>query len=78
MQAHTGASFQWQTRADESLCKHMHRPSVQTKMWGRNRLSFSGKHVVVTGGSTGIGLALCMELVRLHANVTLIARTGRV
>lgn len=33
-----------------------------------------GKHVVVTGGSSGIGLWAAIECVRLGAHVTIIAR----
>ena len=36
---------------------------------------FSGKHVVITGGSEGIGLALACELVQAHSNVTLVSRS---
>lgn len=36
---------------------------------------FTGKHVVITGGSEGIGLALACELVQAHSNVTLISRS---
>jgi 3-dehydrosphinganine reductase len=35
---------------------------------------FGGKHVLVTGGSSGIGLALARRLVDLGAEVTLVAR----
>jgi NAD(P)-dependent dehydrogenase (short-subunit alcohol dehydrogenase family) len=38
------------------------------------RESYTGKRAVVTGGSTGIGLALAKELVQRGAHVTLIAR----
>ena len=34
-----------------------------------------GAHVVITGGSTGIGFALAQQFVREGAHVTLIART---
>ena len=39
-------------------------------------LSCAGKHVVITGGSTGIGLCLAKEFVSRGAAVTLIARTA--
>ena len=39
------------------------------------RVSFKGAHVVVTGGSTGIGKALSAEFVKAGANVTIMART---
>ena len=42
--------------------------------WGP-RKSYSGRHVLITGGSTGIGLALGRELVQRGAHVTLLART---
>lgn len=35
---------------------------------------FGNKHVIVTGGSSGIGLALAETLVRLGSEVTLVAR----
>ena len=35
----------------------------------------SGKHVLITGGSEGIGLALAKECYKSSANVTLMART---
>src|SRR5947207_9059585 len=35
---------------------------------------FAGKHVLVTGGSKGIGLAVARRLVELGAGVTLVAR----
>lgn len=44
-------------------------------MFGRKKHDFKGKHVVITGGSTGIGLSLAEELVKRGAHVTLIART---
>lgn len=36
-----------------------------------------GKHVVVVGGTTGLGLALCQEIVTAGASVTIIARGTR-
>eukprot|EP00966_Prymnesium_polylepis_P176859 4095629-Prymnesium_polylepis.1 len=39
------------------------------------RTSFKGKHVVVTGGSAGIGKAIAAELLAKGARVTLLART---
>ncbi len=35
---------------------------------------FQGKHVLVTGGSSGIGLALCKQLLGQGATVTMLAR----
>lgn len=40
----------------------------------KSRTNIRGKHVVVTGGSSGIGLWAAMECVRLGANVTIVAR----
>ena len=34
----------------------------------------AGRHAVITGGSSGLGLALAEELARRHLQVTLIAR----
>lgn len=36
--------------------------------------SLKGKHVLITGGSEGLGLAIAQELVGLQANITLLAR----
>ena len=44
-------------------------------MFWRSKTSYCGKHVLITGGSTGIGLAIAAELVRRGAHITLIART---
>ncbi|HEX6834683.1 MAG TPA: SDR family NAD(P)-dependent oxidoreductase, partial [Rudaea sp.] len=38
-------------------------------------LDLSGKHALVCGGSQGIGRAAGVELARLGANVTLLARS---
>jgi 3-dehydrosphinganine reductase len=38
------------------------------------RLDFNGKHILVTGGSAGIGLAIAKEAARRGAHVTLAAR----
>lgn len=43
-------------------------------LW-RSKTSYSGKHVLLTGGSTGIGLAIAAGLVRRGAHITLMART---
>ena len=42
-------------------------------LWGSNR-SFLGTHIVITGGSTGIGFALGQRFVSEGAHVILIAR----
>ena len=39
-------------------------------------VSFTGKHVVITGGSEGIGLALAREFVSESAHVTLLSRSA--
>ena len=39
-----------------------------------SRLNPKGKHVVVTGGSSGIGLAVAVKYAKMGANVTLVAR----
>jgi 3-oxoacyl-[acyl-carrier protein] reductase len=43
------------------------------KLW-RRRFELAGKVVLVTGGSRGLGLAICRELVRRGAKVVLCAR----
>jgi len=40
--------------------------------------SILGRHVVITGGSKGIGLCLAVECARKGANVTIIARDEKV
>ncbi|GAX79411.1 hypothetical protein CEUSTIGMA_g6852.t1 [Chlamydomonas eustigma] len=39
-------------------------------------LNLSGQHVVITGGSEGIGLALAEEFVKAGSNVTIISRAS--
>eukprot|EP01117_Protostelium_nocturnum_P006776 TRINITY_DN2433_c0_g1_i1.p1 TRINITY_DN2433_c0_g1~~TRINITY_DN2433_c0_g1_i1.p1 ORF type:complete len:333 (+),score=138.73 TRINITY_DN2433_c0_g1_i1:71-1069(+) len=41
----------------------------------RKITDFSGKHVVITGGSSGLGLSLASQLAELGSNVSLIARS---
>lgn len=45
-------------------------------LWLRKKpaKSIKDRHVVVTGGSSGIGLWLAIHAVKLGANVTIIAR----
>jgi NADPH:quinone reductase-like Zn-dependent oxidoreductase len=43
----------------------------------RPRLALAGKHALITGGSSGIGLALARRLVAAGARVTLVARDAR-
>ena len=40
----------------------------------RERIDLRGKHVVVTGGSSGIGYELCLEAFRQGAHVSVVAR----
>ena len=41
----------------------------------RYKGKFAGKHVVITGGSEGIGFAIASELIVAGAHVTLMARS---
>lgn len=43
--------------------------------WRTPRKPFAGKHVLITGGSAGIGLALAKEFYKQGACITLVART---
>eukprot|EP00877_Chromochloris_zofingiensis_P011902 jgi/Chrzof1/6966/Cz02g05230.t1 len=43
--------------------------------WKGTRHTFAGKHVLITGGSEGVGLALAKLLTQQKARVSLIART---
>ena len=38
------------------------------------KFNYKGKHVMITGGSSGIGLEAAREYLRLGANVTIVAR----
>ncbi|CAK9805017.1 PIGF/3-ketodihydrosphingosine reductase fusion protein [Anthophora plagiata] len=42
--------------------------------WGRRLLKINNKHVVVTGGSSGIGKCVAMTAAEYGAHVTIIAR----
>uniref|UniRef100_A0A7S4PJ59 3-dehydrosphinganine reductase n=1 Tax=Guillardia theta TaxID=55529 RepID=A0A7S4PJ59_GUITH len=41
----------------------------------RGRVDYSGKHVLITGGSSGIGKSIAREFVRNGSHVTILART---
>jgi short-subunit dehydrogenase len=41
----------------------------------RGAVSYKGKHVLISGGSSGIGLALAKEFVKRGSHVTIVART---
>lgn len=41
---------------------------------GRNKISFTGRTVIITGGSRGLGLVMARQLAREGANVALLAR----
>lgn len=43
-------------------------------VYKRHRKKIAGRHVVVTGGSQGIGLWAAIRAAELGANVTLVAR----
>lgn len=45
--------------------------STQNK---REKIDFHGKHVVITGGSSGIGFELSVEAFKQGAHVSIIAR----
>lgn len=42
----------------------------------RSKLNLQDKHVLITGGSTGIGLALAIQFAKLGAAVTVLARSA--
>lgn len=44
------------------------------RIWNKKPICLKGKHVVITGGSKGIGKSFALEVVRLGASVTIIAR----
>lgn len=51
------------------------RPSEGFYIWRMN-IRLDGKHALIGGGTQGIGLATAMEMARLGARVTLLARDG--
>lgn len=53
---------------------------VLSLTWGvmpclARKISYSGQHIFITGGSTGIGLALAYEFLNAGSSVTIVART---
>lgn len=48
-----------------------------TMTWFRSGINLSGKHVIITGGSEGLGFCLARELCVKKCQVTIIARTQR-
>ncbi|XP_061197886.1 3-ketodihydrosphingosine reductase-like isoform X2 [Saccostrea echinata] len=50
---------------------------IISKIISPKRINIQGKHVLITGGSSGIGKALAIEAVRHGANVTIIARNEK-
>ena len=43
--------------------------------WFRSKLDLGGKHVIITGGSEGLGLCLAKQFCHRRCRVTIIART---
>lgn len=43
-------------------------------LWRKPKKSILGRHVLVTGGSEGIGLAVAIRSAQLGADVTIVAR----
>lgn len=62
-------------QAVRDLHKIWNATSVGSLPWRCALMKLTGKHVLVTGGSSGIGLALARRLIKRGASVTLIART---
>ncbi|XP_062594520.1 3-ketodihydrosphingosine reductase-like isoform X2 [Saccostrea cucullata] len=50
---------------------------IISKLLSPKQINIQGKHVLITGGSSGIGKALAIEAVRQGANVTIIARNEK-
>ena len=46
-----------------------------TMFWFSKKRDYKGRHVFISGGSTGIGLSLAQEFMLLGASVTVVART---
>lgn len=44
-------------------------------VFSRRKHDFRGQHVLITGGSTGIGLAMAEQLAKAGAHLTLVARS---
>ena len=43
--------------------------------WFKRRVDFKGQHILITGGSQGIGLSMAELFTLKGANVTIVART---
>ena len=52
------------------------RRALRAAARGRRRVSFHGRHVLITGGSRGLGLVLARQLAAEGARLTLLARTA--
>lgn len=46
-----------------------------TMTWLRSGIKLSGKHVIITGGSEGLGYCLARELCLKGCRITILART---
>lgn len=49
--------------------------SLFLRLISKSRTNYDGKHIVITGGSEGIGRSLALEFSKSSAHVTVIART---
>lgn len=70
-------------QCDRTLALQVHRgamtlsPVMISPSKARLRSYYSGRHALITGGSTGIGAAVARQLVEAGAGVTLVARRAR-